>query len=267
MVGGMKRDVRDKVRIRDLKKRSQGDPIVAITAYDATFSQIIDRSGVDIILVGDSLGMVIQGAETTVSVSVNDIVYHCLAVTRSKPAAHVVADMPFLAFQESEAEAFRASRQLMQHGLAEGIKIECDVTFANRVERLVRAGVPIMGHVGLRPQYVHALGGYRKQGKSPVSRQQVLTDAKTLEAAGCYAMLVECVPADLGAELTSVLNIPVIGIGSGPDCDGQILVSYDLLGLTERAPSFAPSYTDLRGQCTDAIKRYAEDVRKGRFSG
>jgi len=261
----MSSDSRSKVRIRDLKKRRGGRAIVAITAYDATFSHIFDQCDLDVILVGDSLGMVVQGHSTTIPVTIDDMVYHCRAVTRCCPQAHVVVDMPFLAFQQSEVEAFRASTVLMQQGRAEAIKVECDASYVGRIEKIIRAGVPVMGHVGLRPQHVHAMGGYRKQGKSPSSRQQVLDDAKALQDAGCYAILVECVPNDLGAELTDTLSVPVIGIGSGPDCDGQILVSYDVLGLTAKAPSFAPTYIDLRAQSIDAVSRYANAVRDGSF--
>jgi 3-methyl-2-oxobutanoate hydroxymethyltransferase len=235
-----------KVTIHSLKKlKLAGQKICMVTAYDATFARLFDDAGADVLLVGDSLGMVIQGHDSTLSVTMDQMVYHCKAVTRSARRAHVVGDMPFMSYQNSVEEAVRNGGRLIAEGGCGSVKLEGGKDFVPVVQALHRASIPVMGHIGLTPQSVHKMGGYVVQGREEHQAQALLDDALALQAAGCFALVLEGVPLELGKQITEHLQIPTIGIGAGVHCDGQVLVCYDLLGLN---PSFKPKF----------VKRYAD---------
>ena len=256
-----------KVTIQTLRQMKQaGDKVVMVTAYDATFARILDDGGVDVLLVGDSLGKVVQGQDSTLPVTVDDIVYHTAAVRRGPERAHLVADMPFMSYQASVDEAVRNAGRLMAEGGAEAVKLEGGAEYAEVVSRIVRAGIPVMGHLGLTPQSVHAIGGYRVQGKTDAAAEKLLADAQALEAAGIFALVLEAVPTEVAQQVTEALSIPTIGIGAGAGCDGQVLVCYDLLGFNpdfkpKFVKRFADGYQTLRG----AVETYAAEVRGGTF--
>lgn len=253
------------VRAPDLlAQKTRGEKITMLTAYDATMARLIDLAGIDVLLVGDSLGMVILGGEDTLDVRMDDMVRHSRAVRRGTGRPLIVADMPFLTYQVSVEEALRNSGRLVQEGGAMAVKLEGGAAVAATVERIVAAGIPVMGHLGLLPQSMHALGGFKRQGLTPDARRQILADASALENAGACAIVLECIPDDLAAEATAKLRIPTIGIGSGPHCDGQVLVSYDVFGLTENAPPFATRYAHLDRAIIEAARAFAEDVKAGR---
>src|SRR5579864_2200417 len=221
-----------RIRVRDLQeKKGRGEKIAMLTVYDATMARLLDRAGIDVFLVGDSLGMVIQGHETTLPVTLEAILHHTEAVTRGTHRALVVADMPFLTYQVSLPEAIRNAGRLIQQGGAAAVKLEGGRPVLEVVERLVDAGIPVMGHLGLLPQHVHELSGYRMQAREPREAERLIEDARMLEAAGAFALVLESIPADVAKAVTEVLGIPTIGIGAGPYCDGQVLVSYDAFGL------------------------------------
>src|SRR5436190_18979788 len=246
--------------------KQAGERISMLTAYDATFARLFDRAGIEILLVGDSLGMVIQGHDTTLPVTMDQMVYHCANVARTAETAHLVGDMPFGSYQASADEAVKNAMRLVAEGGAESVKLEGGAEYAEIIQRIVRAGVPVMGHIGLTPQSVHKLGGYVVQGRSEEKAARLVADAKALEAAGCYAIVLEAVPAELGARITAELSIPTIGIGAGVACDGQVLVSYDLLGINAGfAPKFVKKYLDLSKLVTEAVQRFADEVRAGEF--
>lgn len=237
-----------------------------VTAYDATFAKLADRGGAEIILVGDSLGMVVQGEEDTLGVSVEDIIYHTKAVVRGAKRAHVVADMPFMSYQADATEAIRNAGRLLAEGGAQSVKLEGGEEHAEIVHRMVRSGIPVMGHLGLTPQSVHAMGGFKVQGKKADQAQQILRDARALEAAGAYAIVLEGVPVELSRVVTETLSIPTIGIGAGVECDGQVLVIYDLLGLFDDfVPKFVKQYAKLGPAAVEAISTYRDEVRSGAF--
>ena len=236
-----------------------------LTGYDATFARLLDGAGVDMILVGDSLGMVVKGEANTLNVSIEQMAYHTAAVARGVSRAHVVGDMPFMSYQANPDEALKNAARLLQAG-ASSVKLEGGRQIAATVARLVEAGIPVMGHVGLMPQSVHAMGGFVVQGKDPESRQRVLDDALALEAAGAYAIVLEGIPVDLAAEITGTLAIPTIGIGAGAGCDGQVLVIYDLLGLNpDFTPKFVKKYVDGAAVVGDAVRAYVDEVKRGVF--
>lgn len=255
------------IRIRDLKeKKVRGEKIAMLTVYDATMARLLDRAGIDVFLVGDSLGMVIQGHPTTLPVTLDAILHHTEAVTRGTKRALVVADMPFLSYQVSVPEAIRNAGRLIQQGGAAAVKVEGGRPVLEVVERLVDAGIPVMGHLGLLPQHVHELSGYRMQAKEPREVERLIEDARMLETAGAFALVLESIPAGVAKAVTEVLGIPTIGIGAGPYCDGQVLVSYDAFGLNvESVPPFVRQYADLGELMVRAARAYAEDVRQGRF--
>jgi len=257
----------DKVTVPDFSRmKARGERIVAVTCYDATFARLCDRAGADILLVGDSLGMVIQGADTTLPVVLEDVLYHTRAVVRGAERAHVVADMPFLSYQVSVEEAVRNAGRLLKEGGAHAVKLEGGVAMAPVVRRLVAVGIPVMGHVGLTPQSVHALGGFRLQGRDEASQRRILEDARALQEAGCYSVVLEGIPLDLARQITEELSVPTIGIGAGPHCDGQVLVIYDLLGMNEEfRPRFVKQYETLGTRIREAVARYAAEVRAGEF--
>lgn len=249
-------------QIRALKGQTK---IIAVTAYDYTFARLADEL-VDVLLVGDSLGMVFQGESTTLSVTMDQMVYHTKAVTRGARHAHVVADLPFMSYQVSPEEALRNAGRLIAEGGAEAVKLEGGVAMAATVEKIVSAGIPVMGHIGLTPQSVHTLGGFKVQGKTASARESLQQDALALEDAGAYAIVLEGIPASLAAMLTEKLQIPTIGIGAGKNCDGQVLVSTDLLGLNQGfKPKFLKQFAQMGDGVKEALQTYATEVRDGVF--
>ena len=256
-----------RVRIPDFAARKrQGEKIVMLTAYDATMARLLDRAGVDALLVGDSLGTVVLGLDTTLPVTLDAMVHHTRAVTRGAERAFVIADMPFLTFQVSVAEAVRNAGRLLQEGGAAAVKLEGGRPVIDVVKRLVDVGIPVMGHLGLQPQSVHQAGGYIKQATQPAAAEALMIDALALQDAGAFSLVLESIPADVAREVSQGLAIPTIGIGAGPDCDGQILVSYDMLGLFDGfVPSFVHQYAKLGDAVVAATREYAADVRGGRY--
>jgi 3-methyl-2-oxobutanoate hydroxymethyltransferase len=246
-----------------MKKRAR--KITMLTAYDATMARLFDRAGVDALLVGDSLGMVVLGYDTTLPVTLEAMIHHTAAVSRGAERALVIADMPFLTYQVSVSEAVRNAGRLLQEGRAAAVKIEGGRPMLDVVRRLVDVGIPVMGHVGLLPQSVHKIGGYSKQGTEPEQADTIVADAAALEDAGAFAIVLESMPADLARTITARVEVPTIGIGSGPDCDGQILVSYDMLGLFDHPPSFVKQYARLGEDIVSATEAYIQDVQAGRF--
>jgi 3-methyl-2-oxobutanoate hydroxymethyltransferase len=258
---------KDKVTIHTLKKlKVAGQKICMVTAYDATFGRILDEAGADVVLVGDSLGMVIQGHDSTLPVTMDQMVYHSRAVTRGVKRAHVVGDLPFMSYQGSWEDAVRNAGRLVAEGGVGSVKLEGGEEFAEIISRIVRASVPVMGHLGLTPQSVHKMGGYVVQGKDEQQARKILQDAIALERAGCYALVLEGVPLELAGQITQRLSIPTIGIGAGLHCDGQVLVCYDLLGMNpDFKPRFVKRYADLYGQIKGAAEAFFGEVRTQAF--
>jgi 3-methyl-2-oxobutanoate hydroxymethyltransferase len=255
------------IRVRDLleKKRSR-ERIVMLTVYDATMARLLDRAGIDIFLVGDSLGMVIEGHETTLPVTLDAMLHHTRAVVRGTERAFVVADMPFLTYQVTVSEAVRNGGRLIQEGGAAAVKLEGGRAVLEVIERLVEAGIPVMGHLGLMPQHVHQLSGFRVQAKEQRDADRLVEEARMIEQAGAFSIVLESIPDEVAACVTSEVGIPTIGIGAGPHCDGQVLVSYDAFGLNlESVPPFAKQYANLGELMVEAAKEYAAEVREGRF--
>ncbi len=256
-----------KVTIHTLARmKAAGEKIGMITAYDASFARLLDRAGTDVLLVGDSLGMVIQGNDSTLPVTLEQMIYHTRAVRRGTERAHIVGDMPFMSYQGSIDDAVTNAGRLVAEGGAESVKLEGGSEFAEVVRRIVRAGIPVMGHIGLTPQSVHKMGGYVVQGRDNQKARQLLDDALALEAAGCFAIVLEAIPMELAAQITGRLKIPTIGIGAGIHCDGQVLVLYDLLGMNpDFAPKFVKRFADLAGAIDGATKAYLGEVRAQTF--
>lgn len=257
----------EKVTVPELKKMKQrGERITALTAYDYSFARVLDDAGVDILLVGDSLGSVIQGQKSTLSVSVEEMIYHTRAVVRGSKGALVVADMPFLSFQVSVEQAKRNAGRFLQEAGAEAVKIEGGVAVLETIEAIVEMGIPVMGHVGLTPQSIHRFGGYKVQGKDKEQGEVIMQDALAVERGGAFSVVLEGIPLDLAREITRRLSIPTIGIGAGVHCDGQVLVVHDMLGLFDMyTPKFVKRYADLRGVMADAVKNFIAEVREGKF--
>ncbi len=257
-----------KVTVPEIRARKGGAPIAMVTAYDFTMARLLDEGGADLLLVGDSLGMVVQGHSTTLPVTVEDICYHGRAVARGARRAHVVGDMPFMSFQVSAASALENAGRLMKEGAFESVKLEGGEEVAEHVRRIVSAGIPVMGHVGLTPQSVHAMGGFKVQGKGDDGAERVLNDARALEEAGCYAIVLEAIPPDLAEEVTASVSVPTIGIGAGKGCDGQVLVCYDLLGMyRDLKPRFAKRFAEVGDQVVGAVRAYVEEVQARTFPG
>jgi 3-methyl-2-oxobutanoate hydroxymethyltransferase len=257
----------EKITIPRLKEmKSKGEKIVMLTAYDVTFARLIDLVGVEVILVGDSLGHVIQGFSNTLGVSLEEIIYHTQAVSRGVKRAHIVADMPFLSYQVSPTQAVENAGRLLKQGHAESVKLEGGEEFAETVHRIICAGIPVMGHIGCMPQSVNIMGGYKVQGKTKNQREKILNDALCLEQAGVFSIVLEAIPMNLAAEITERVSIPTIGIGAGPACDGQVLVIYDLLGLTiDFHPKYLKKYEELGSRTQEAVKRFIKEVKQGIF--
>lgn len=258
--------MRPKMRIMKIKEMKGNTRITMLTAYDYPMAQILDEAGVDIILVGDSLGMVVLGFDSTLRVTMDMMVHHCAAVSRGVNNALIVGDMPFMSCKVSPEQALSNAARMIQEGGAEAVKIEGGVEMAHIAERLVKAGIAVMGHVGLTPQALHLLSGYKVQGKSHSQVRQLLDDAKALEQAGAFSLVVEAVPEEVGKLITEHISIPTIGIGAGRFCDGQVLVLYDMLGLTSgKAPKFVKQYANLKQTATDAVSAFINDVRNGSY--
>jgi len=263
-----------KITVPDLlqrKNQAAGSPsnfqkITCLTAYDYPTARLLDEAGVDVILVGDSLGMVVLGHESTLPVTIEEMLHHTRAVRRGTHRALVVADMPYGSYHTDTADSLRNAMRFVKEAGAEAVKIEGGERRLELISRLTEAEIPVMGHVGLTPQSVNALGGYRVQGKTPGTADQLIRDARAVEAAGAFAVVLEAVPRELAAQITRELHIPTIGIGAGPDCDGQILVVHDLLGLTfGQTPKFARPYANVGEIISKAVREYCDDVREGGF--
>jgi 3-methyl-2-oxobutanoate hydroxymethyltransferase len=249
-------------------RKGTGERTALVTAYDAAYARLAEEAGIDAILVGDSLGMVMQGQSSTLPVTLDEMVYHTRMVTRGAPRSHVVADMPFLSYQASVEDGMRAAGRLLKEGGAAAVKVEGGTAVAPLIARLVAAGIPVMGHVGMTPQSMHLFGGFKVQGRTAPQRAHILEDARAVSAAGAYATVIESVPRDLGAEITRSVTALTIGIGAGPDCDGQVLVMHDLLGLDPSwKPRFARRYAELGTAARDAFAAFAADVKSGAFPG
>lgn len=261
-----------RITVPELRARKatagRGDKIAMVTAYDATFARMFDAAGVDAMLVGDSLGMVIQGGTSTLPVTVEEICYHGRAVVRGTQRAHVIGDMPFMSYQAGAEQALANAGRMIKEGGFESVKLEGGREIADVVHRMVRMGIPVLGHVGLLPQRVHAMGGFKVQGRTTDAAEGILEDAIAIADAGAYALVIEGVPAPLAERITHAVEIPTIGIGAGAGCDGQILVGYDLLGLNDTLrPKFVKRFDEFFKRGIDATKSYIDEVRGGVFPG
>jgi 3-methyl-2-oxobutanoate hydroxymethyltransferase len=258
---------RKKVTVQTLRRKKQrGEVITMLTAYDYPTALAIDRAGVDAILVGDSLGMVVLGYPNTLPVTMEDMLHHCKAVARGARSALLIGDMPFMSYQVSVEEAVRNAGRFLQEGGMDAVKLEGGRERLEAVSAIVAAGIPVMGHLGLTPQSVHQIGGFRPQGRDALAARRLLDDALLLQEAGCFSLVLESVPARLAAFITKRLEIPTIGIGAGPGCDGQVLVTHDLLGLFDRfTPKFVKKYADLHGEMARAFREYKEEVEERLF--
>lgn len=251
-----------------LKMKEQGERIVVLTCYDALFARLLDAAGVDVLLVGDSVNQILAGAETTLSATLEQMIYHTKIVRRGSARALVVCDMPFLSYQVSREEAIRNCGRVLAETGCHAVKLEGGQPMAETVRALVDVGIPVMGHLGLTPQSVHALGGYRVQGRDAETAARLQRDATALEAAGAFAIVLELVPAPLASQISKALTIPTIGIGAGPACDGQVLALPDMLGLNEQfAAKFVKRYAALAADVREAVALYAAEVREGRYPG
>ncbi len=259
-------DRRSKLTVPEISAAKGKRRLAMVAAYDFPMARLAEQAGIDLLLVGDSLGMVVLGHDSTVPVTLEDVLHHCRAVVRGAPGTHVVADLPFLTYRIDDARAIENAGRLLQQGGADAVKLEGGRALAPRIRAIVGAGIPVMGHVGLTPQSAGSLGGFRVQGRSVDSARAIVADAEAVATAGAYALVVEAVPAELGALITERVPIPTIGIGAGPGCDGQVLIGHDLLGLEDRiAPRFAKRYADLGAATRDAFAAFAAEVRDGTF--
>ena len=255
-----------RVTVRSLAARKRrGERITMLTAYDFTFARIFDGAGIDLILVGDSLGNVVQGHDTTLPVTLDEVVYHTRLAVRGVQRSMVIGDMPFGSYQVGPEDAVRSAIRLVKEGGAQAVKLEGGRNVAAAIERIVAAEIPVMAHVGLTPQAVNRMGGFRVQGRGEKGRERVIADALAVQEAGAFSVVLEGVPASLAAEITARLRIPTIGIGAGPDCDGQVLVMHDLLGLNDTTPSFVKQYANLGAVASQAARAFGEDVQNGKF--
>jgi 3-methyl-2-oxobutanoate hydroxymethyltransferase len=256
-----------KVTVNTLAKmKAEQRKISMLTAYDASFARLIDQAGADVILVGDSLGMVVQGGGNTLPVTMEEMIYHCRSVVRGTERAQVVGDMPFMSYQASLEDGIRNAGRLVKEGGAEAVKLEGGAEYAELASRLSRIGIPVMGHIGLTPQSLHAMGGFKVQGRSEAQAKKLVADARALEEAGCYAIVLEGIPRELAAEITGAIGIPTIGIGAGVHCDGQVLVIYDLLGMNEEfRPKFVKRYDNLAVRIRTAVEQYITEIRNEQF--
>ena len=256
-----------KITVLDIyKKKAEGKKITMLPAYDYPTAQIVDQAGIDMILVGDSLGMVVQGVSSTLPVTMDEMIYHTKMVARGTVSAMVVGDMPFLSYQTSREEAVRNAGRFLKEAGAEAVKLEGGSPMADVIRAIVSSGIPVMAHIGLTPQYMHALGGFKVQGKDEAARLKVLADARAVQDAGAFSVVLEALPAPLAKEIHETLHIPTIGIGAGVDCDGQVLVLHDLLGLFDRfTPKFVKQYANLKDLALKAVTEYKKEVESGKF--
>jgi 3-methyl-2-oxobutanoate hydroxymethyltransferase len=254
--------------LRGRKVRAGAPPITMVTAYDFAMARLVEEADVDAVLVGDSLGMVFQGLPNTLTVTLDEVCYHGRAVARGLDRAHLVGDMPFMSYQVSPAQAVESAGKMVKEGAFESVKLEGGEEVCEHVHRIVRAGIPVVGHVGLTPQSVHSFGGFKVQGRGDEGADRVLQGARALEEAGAYAVVLEAIPPDLAAKVTKELGIPTIGIGAGRQCDGQVLVCTDLLGLSlGSTPRFAKRFANLADAAIDAVRAYVSEVHSGEFPG
>lgn len=248
------------------RKPRDGERIVMVTCYDATFARLVEEAGVDAILVGDSLGMVIQGHEHTLPVTLDEVIYHCRAVARGCARPHLVGDLPFGSYQQGPDQLIASAARLLKEGGVQSVKLEGGAEHAEGIAKCVRAGIPVMGHLGLTPQSVHQFGGYRVQAKTQTAAERLVADALALQEAGCFSLVLEGIPAPVAERVTAALEIPTIGIGAGVGCAGQVLVLYDLLGLNEGFnPKFLKKYDNFHRRVVDAVGAFATEVRAGSF--
>jgi 3-methyl-2-oxobutanoate hydroxymethyltransferase len=259
----------DKVTVPEIiAMKQRGEKITCLTAYDYSFARILDGAGVDILLVGDSLGCVVQGHQNTLPVTMDEMIYHTRTVVRGRKRALVVGDMPFLSFQLSKEQAIHNAGRFLQEGGAEAVKLEGGVAMRATIEAIVQLGIPVMGHIGLTPQSVHRFGGYKIQGKNKDRREMIVKDAVDVQEAGAFAVVLEGMPAELAMDITERLTIPTIGIGAGVHCDGQVLVVHDMLGLFDDfKPKFVKRYAEIKEVMTGAVKNFITEVREERFPG
>lgn len=256
-----------KVTVPSLKEMKQrGEKIVALTAYDFLLASILDEAGVDIILVGDSGAMVFAGYETTLPITMDEMIYHVKAVSRGTKRALLVADMPFLSFQITPEETIKNAGRFLKEAYAEAVKVEGGQPMAETIQKMVRVGIPVMGHLGLTPQSIHQFGGYKIRGSNSTDAQKIVEDAVILEQAGVFSIVLEKVPTELAKEVTEKVSVPTIGIGAGKYCDGQVLVTHDMLGLFEKfRPKFVRRYAELGAEIRRVCKRFTTDVKEGKF--
>jgi len=255
--------------ILDIQKmKHDGEKISVLTAYDYPFAKLLDAAGIDILLVGDTVGVVVNGHDTTLPVTLEEMIYHTRAVVRGASSALVVADLPFLSYQVDLRDARLNAGRLVKEGGAQAVKLEGGMHVAGTIQAIVDMDIPVVGHIGLTPQSIHRMGGYRVQGRREEQARQLLADARAVEKAGAFALVLEGIPAPLASEITASLSIPTIGIGAGLDCDGQVLVLHDILGLCDQfSPKFVKHYADVSTIVTAAATEYIEDVKNGRFPG
>jgi 3-methyl-2-oxobutanoate hydroxymethyltransferase len=256
-----------KVTVPALRARkTHGPKIAMVTAYDATMAKLLEAGGADVLLVGDSLGMVVQGLSNTLPVTLDEMCYHGRAVSRAAVKAHVMGDLPFMSYQASPERAVESAGKLLKEGGFESVKLEGGRDFAEHVRRIVAAGIPVMAHIGLTPQSVHAMGGFRVQGRGAEAAERLLEDARILEQAGAFGLLLEGIPSELGARITATVGIPTVGIGAGPGCDGQVLVCYDFLGMyPDLRPRFVKRFAEVGEAIVEATRAYVAEVQGGAF--
>ena len=251
-----------------IQKSHRGEKLTMLTAYDATFARIIDEAGVDMILVGDSLGQVIQGRDNTIPVELGDVIYHTSCVTRAVKQAIVIADLPFMSYQVSKSQALLAAGRALKEGLCEAVKLEGGMEMVETVKTIVQTGIPVMAHLGLKPQTIHKMGGYKIHGRTAEEARGLIGEATAMEEAGAFSIVLEGVAMETAKEITQAVKIPTIGIGAGPHCSGQVLVIYDLLGMNPGFnPTFLKTYMDGHSLITKAVKNYIEEVKAGKFPG
>lgn len=253
--------------IKDIhsKKRNK-EPITMLTAYDYPMASIIDNEGIDMILVGDSLGMVVLGFENTLPVTMDDMIHHSKAVARARNRAFLIGDMPYMSYQPSDELAIKNAGRFIKDGNCDAVKLEGGVESITRIKAIIKAGIPVMGHVGLTPQSAVQLGGFKVQGKTAISAQKIIDDAVALEVAGCFSIILECIPAEISKIISSKVDIPTIGIGAGSDCDGQVVVTHDMLGLFDKfTPKFVKKYVNLSDEIKKAVRQYKKDVEERKF--
>jgi 3-methyl-2-oxobutanoate hydroxymethyltransferase len=256
-----------KLNIQDIIAMKQnGDKISMLTAYDASFAALIDASGIEMVLVGDSLGMVLLGYDSTIPVTMEEMLHHCRAVNRGIKRAVMVGDMPFMSYQVSESEAITNAGRFLKESGCDAVKLEGGTEMCDKVKAISLAGIPVMGHIGLTPQTASQLGGYKIQGRDADSARKLLQSARDLEASGAFSIVLECIPAELSEVITKAVSIPTIGIGAGKHCDGQVLVTHDMVGMFEKfIPSFVKQYANLASQIKEAVATYNEEVKNGSF--